>query len=412
MKLIKHLLFLMIMLSLTTACEQKLAEIIDETTIEIDENTSLSITSSYTIVGTGVTKFYNNNSEISAPTLEQSFYGQDAHHQTNMPSYMNNNDGTITDNITGLMWEQSMGDKITFDEASSKATNSSLGGHTDWRVPKIKELYSLILFTGSVQGASTIEKFIDTEYFTQALGNTAIGEREIDAQTWSSTEYVGRTMNSDETVFGVNFIDGRIKGYPKYKQGSGLANIMYFRMVRGNIDYGKNNFIDNENGTISDLATGLMWQQNDNSSGMNWEEALSYAQTLNLGANNDWRLPNAKELQSIIDYSRSVQTNSSAAINQIFNCTPITDPDGDINFGYYWTSTTHLDGVNPESHAVYVCFGEGQGKMNGTLMDVHGAGAQRSDPKSGNAADYPQFFGPQGDVRYVYNLVRCVRNIN
>ena len=33
-------------------------------------------------------------------------------------------------------------------------------------------------------------------------------------------------------------------------------------------------------------------------------------------------------------------------------------------------------------------------------------------PKSGNKEDYPQFFGPQGDVRYVYNYVRCVRNIN
>ena len=63
------------------------------------------------------------------------------------------------------------------------------------------------------------------------------------------------------------------------------------------------------------------------------------------------------------------------------------------------------------SGVVYVAFGEAQGKMNNTLMDVHGAGCQRSDPKSGNAGEYPQFFGPQGDVRYVYNYVRCVRNI-
>lgn len=43
--------------------------------------------------------------------------------------------------------------------------------------------------------------------------DTSIGEREIDAQEWSSTKYVGVTMNHNETVFGVNFIDGRIKGY-------------------------------------------------------------------------------------------------------------------------------------------------------------------------------------------------------
>ena len=46
------------------------------------------------------------------------------------------------------------------------------------------------------------------------------------------------------------------------------------------------------------------------------------------------------------------------------------------------------------------------------LRDVHGAGSQRSDPKTGDSAAYPQYFGPQGDVRYVFNAVRCVRDIN
>ncbi len=45
------------------------------------------------------------------------------------------------------------------------------------------------------------------------------------------------------------------------------------------------------------------------------------------------------------------------------------------------------------------------------LYDVHGAGAQRSDPKSGDADDYPQYYGPQGDVLYVYNYARCVRQV-
>ena len=46
------------------------------------------------------------------------------------------------------------------------------------------------------------------------------------------------------------------------------------------------------------------------------------------------------------------------------------------------------------------------------LMDVHGAGAQRSDPKSGNPNDYPTGRGPQGDAIRIYNYVRCVRNAN
>ncbi|MCP4550770.1 MAG: DUF1566 domain-containing protein [Bacteroidetes bacterium] len=394
----------------TTACEKEIIspDVVNDDPI-LDETT---IISNYQIVHTGVTQSYDNNSEIALPTFGASFYGQDANHQTNMPSYTDNGDGTITDNITGLMWEQSMGDKISFDEAFIKAADSFLGKYNDWRVPTVKELYSLIQFTGQLSLGTPIRLYIDENYFDQPLGNESLGERNIDAQTWSSTEYVGKTMNNDETVFGVNFIDGRIKGYPKYNPGTNTARSMYFRMVRGNTDYGNNNYVDNGNGTISDLATGLMWQKNDNETGANWEDALSYAQSLETADYDDWRLPNAKELQSIVDYSRSLQTTNSAAINQVFTCSAISDPENNINYGYYWSSTTHLDGNEPEASAVYVCFGEGQGFMNNSLLDVHGAGAQRSDPKSGNASDFPQYFGPQGDVRYVYNLVRCVRTID
>ncbi|MFC1565571.1 hypothetical protein ACFL4B_01335 [Candidatus Neomarinimicrobiota bacterium] len=54
--------------------------------------------------------------------------------------------------------------------------------------------------------------------------------------------------------------------------------------------------------------------------------------------------------------------------------------------------TSHLDGVNPYHSAVYITSGEAQGKINGILMDIHGAGAQRSDPKSCTANNYPEFF--------------------
>jgi len=306
-----------------------------------------------------------------------------------------------------------MGEKISYETAFTKAEQATLGEYNDWRVPTLKELYSLILFTGQVEGQKAVAFFIDTNYFNQPLGNINIGEREIDAQTWSSTTYVGLTMNGDETVFGVNFVDGRIKGYPKYKAGTETPNTMYFRMVRGNMDYGKNNFIDNGDGTISDTATGLMWQKSDNGIGMDWKTSLSYSENLELANYSDWRLPNAKELQSIVDYSRSPQTTNSPAIDPIFETTAINDPNNNSGqYPYFWTGTTHLDGVTPYSGAVYIAFGEGQGKMEGVLMDVHGAGCQRSDPKSGNADNYPDYFGPQGDVRYVYNYVRSVRNID
>jgi hypothetical protein len=366
----------------------------------------------YPIVDTDVTDFYSDKAIITEPIEGELFYGQDATYNGNRPSYTNNGDGTILDNVTGLMWEQDMGEKITYKEAFAKAEQSTLGGYTDWRVPTIKELYSLILFSGKVKGQHAIEMFIDTDYFNQPLGNISKGEREIDAQTWSATEYVGLTMQDNKTVFGVNFVDGRIKGYPTYKKKTHTTNTMYFRMVRGNTEYGKNNFVDNGDGTISDYATGLMWQKADDGKARNWEESLAYAEGLELAVHSDWRLPNAKELQSIVDYSRSPQTTKSPAIDPVFETTEINDPEGNSDqYPYFWTGTTHLDGADPYASAVYIAFGDGQGKMKNTLMDVHGAGCQRSDPKSGDINAYPKYFGPQGDVRYVYNFVRCVRNI-
>ncbi len=134
---------------------------------------------------------------------------------------------------------------------------------------------------------------------------------------------------------------------------------------------------------------------------------------MEVAGHTDWRLPNPKELQSIVDYTRCPDVTNSAAIDPLFSCTEITDPDGNSgHYGFYWTGTTHHDGPQIGKHAIYIAFGEAQGKMNNELLDVHGAGAQRGDPKSGNRKEYPQFFGPQGDVRYVYNFVRCVRTID
>jgi len=367
---------------------------------------------SYLIIDTGVRDFFSDDFLIAEPTAGMPFAGQDASYSGPAPDYTDNGDGTITDNNTGLMWQEDMGSKLTIDEARALADSLALGGYSDWRVPTIKELYSLIQFTGQVSGQIAIESFIDTDYFVQPLGDVSSGEREIDAQTWSATEYVGTTMNGSVTVFGVNFIDGRIKGYPKYDPASGEPKKMYFRMVRGNEAYGRNQFVDNGDGTVSDLATGLMWQQADDGVARDWEESLAYCENLEIAGYTDWRLPNAKELESIVDYTRSPQTTSSAAIDPVFMTTEIFDPDGfPGQYPYFWTGTTHLDGVNPYSGAVYIAFGEGQGVMNGTLMDVHGAGCQRSDPKSGSAEEYPQFHGPQGDVQYVYNYVRAVRSI-
>ncbi len=383
---------------------------LEETAAPPSEQESLS-TLTYPIVGTGITDLYSDVSKLSQLNESDAFYGQDGSYQINQPSYTDNNDGTVTDNVTGLMWQQTMDDKMSIDETYDYAEGSTLAGYDDWRMPTIKELFSLIQYTGQSGGETAHTLFIDTCYFDQPLGDTSIGEREIDAQVWSSTYYVGLTMKADTTVFGVNFVDGRIKGYGTVDPRTREDKQMYVRLVRGNTDYGVNNYIDNGDGTITDLATGLMWQMSDDSNTYDWEDALSYSENLDLAGYDDWRLPSAKELQSIVDYTKSIQTTSSPAIDDMFSLTQITDPRGQSNYGFYWTASTHLDGINPYAGAAYVSFGEALGKMNNQVMDVHGAGAVRSDPKSGDAEDYPQYFGPQGDARYVYNYVLSVRTI-
>lgn len=422
----------------------------------------------YPIVGSGQTACYDAEREIAAPAKGADFYGQDAQFPGSRPSYSTSAGGlTVTDNVTGLVWQRSpdsngdgvidKADKLSWEEAQSYpvlVNASKFAGHDDWRLPTIKELYSLILFVGTdpnpiAPDASGEVPFLDTEHFAFAYGDPAGGERIIDSQYASSTLYVAKTMGGDDTLFGVNFADGRIKGYGLHMP-DGSVKKFFVQLVRGNPAYGKNDFVDNGDGTITDRATGLMWAQGDSGKGLDWKEALAWAQEMNaknyLG-HNDWRVPGVKELQSIIDYTRSPDTTQSAAIDPIFSCTQITNEAGQPDFPCYWTSTTHLASGGHADTADYLAFGRAMGYFKpGTMpadaelggsggpggpgaggpplggpppgtaiegaswMDVHGAGAQRSDPKVGDPSQFPYGRGPQGDAIRIYNYVRLVRD--
>lgn len=390
---------------LFSSCEKS-----DEPEVKNQTEENLPNITGYPIVETNQSDFYNNTTTISEPQKGDDFYGQDANYTGNTPQYIDNGDGTVTDMVTGLMWQQGLFDeKYTYSECLAYAQSSSLAGYTDWRLPTIKELYSLILFTGktSMVESSSIP-YLDTDYFDFRYGSV-FNERSIDAQYATSTIYTSTTMNGDETMFGVNFADGRIKGYPTSKD-------FEIKLVRGRTDYGINDFTDNNDGTITDNATGLMWDATGSTSGMNWEDALKYAQTKN-AANylgyNDWRLPDIKELQSIVDYSKSPDYTNSAAISNLFTVPEIINEAGVADYPWYHSSTTHSDGPAPDK-AAYICFGRALGSMDDVnVIDVHGAGCQRSDPKSGSVNDYPNWGdAPQGDVQRVFNYVRLVRSVN
>ena len=382
----------------------------------------------YPIVDTGQQRCYDNRREIEYPKAGDPFFGQDAQYQGNQPAYRDNDDGTVTDLVTGLTWQKNPGPKKTLAEALAGAPACRVGGYDDWRLPSIKELYSLILFSGvdpdpRSRDTSNLRPFIDADYFGFVYGDPAKGERIIDAQMATSTKYVSTTMRGNETMFGVNFADGRIKGYPAGSVRPGRPPKGYYVFyVRGNTEYGKNDFHDNVDGTITDRATGLTWAKVDsghlqagkNQDGkLNWEQALRWVEELEYAGHSDWRLPNAKELQSIVDYTRSPDTTRSAAIDPMFRVTPIRDALGEVDYPFYWSSTTHKR-LGSGAAAVYVAFGRSKGWMprfgaGYDLLDVHGAGSQRSDPKAGDPSRFPRGRGPQGDVIRIYNMVRPVR---
>lgn len=371
------------------------------------------------VVGTGQVACYDDRAEITCPLAGQAFFGQDAQAQPLEPAYRDNGDGTVSDLRTGLEWVKSPGAKRTHAEAVGGAAACRVGGHDDWRLPSIRELYSLALFSGtdvsscmaSISSCLSPTPFLDNRYFDFSYGDAAAGERVIDAQYWSSTEYVSTTMRGDATVFGVNFADGRIKGYPRDRIRQ------FVRYVRGPA-YGANDFVDDGDGTITDRSSGLTWDAADSGVGLTWQDALAWVQARNAGrhrGHDDWRLPDAKELQSLVDYTRSPATTGSAAIDPRFQVTAIVDERRQTNFPFYWASTTHADASGSGAFGVYVCFGEALGWMQApdsgewAVLDVHGAGAQRSDPKAGSPASYPHGHGPQGDVVRVRNFVRLVR---
>jgi hypothetical protein len=289
----------------------------------------------FPIVGTGQSRCYDDRNEIAPPQPGQPFSGQDAQQKHSRSSYKPGADGlTVRDNITGLTWQRSpdtngdaklnRGDKLTLAQALAlpgKLNAAKFGGFDDWRWPAITELYSLFDARGadpsgpSDADTSSLTPFIDTKFFQFAYWDTGKGERTIDSQYASSTKYVGKGARGFDKLFGVNFADGRIKGYDLMMPGGREEKTFFVQCVRGNPGYGKNDFRDNGDGTVTDRATGLMWSKADSGAGMNWRDALAWVQKMNaekfLGR-DDWQLPDVKELQSIVDYTRSPDTTRSA----------------------------------------------------------------------------------------------------
>ena len=240
------------------------------------------------------------------------------------PSYTDLGNGIVRDNVSGLEWQQeSAPDKYPWQQAIDYCNNLSLGGHDDWRLPTIKELATIVDMSIAHPGPT-----IDTTYF---FGTEA-------ANYWSSTMFAAYTP----LAWIVDFSYG---GFYEY-------DITYYTFVRAVRGGQPGTFTDtpvlhnNNDGTVTDYSTGLMWQQaTDNQT---WEQALYYCENLKLAGYNDWRLPTWKELQSLVDYN----THEPSINSTLFSGTALTS---------YW-SYTPFAGNNSYAWSVY--FDNGYVKSN------------------------------------------------
>ena len=202
---------------------------------------------------------------------------------------------------------------------TSMNTGNGLNGYKDWRLPNINEIQSLFHYG-------------DLEYLSWQWNNLQI---DLNSYYWSSTTsaafqpfYYAAASNlgsGAESLFrktATQGVDGHnnpfkmyflpVRSYasgpsPVWKTGQ---NTSYAVSDDGDFKAGTPwplpRFSDHADGTVTDNLTGLMWSKNANPAGSSktWQGALDYVKTVNIGGYTDWRLPNIKELSSLVDWSK------------------------------------------------------------------------------------------------------------
>ena len=208
--------------------------------------------------------------------------------------------GTVVDNITGLEWQQTDGNSSpSWDDASVYCLALVLDGKVDWQLPSVAELTSIVSYdTSSPAINSFIFPLSDSDNYWSSTGLSARG-----ADAWYIS-YVNGILNSD------------------VRSASNIVRCVRKTRANGQL------LQDNGDGTVTDLATNLTWQQEDDNTLRNWDAAQSYCSNLLLANKSGWHLPNIKELISIVDF----RVRNPAINGVMFPGTDLTP---------YWSST-HL----------------------------------------------------------------------
>jgi hypothetical protein len=268
-----------------------------------------------------ITSLLPDTGQTTSYTLTE---GEDADFNINPLSCTDNDDGTITDNVTGLMWQKVDGGEMTFESASAYGPSLSLGGYSDWRLPTCLELFS-------INSYDRVNPAVNTLYFSKTA-----------AEYWWTSE----TRTDDLSSVWVVNAGGGIGAHPKSETiSAGGTKRFHVRTVRNTkpATVITDRFKDNGDGTITDNLTGLIWQQIQSPNTLTWEEALVYASGLSLAGKSDWRLPDIKEIQSLNDVKQSKPSFNKNFFTGVLS-------------GNFWSSTT-MQNVTTKAWDINVDYG-------------------------------------------------------
>jgi hypothetical protein len=200
----------------------------------------------------------------------------------NPASYVVPGDGTVTDGVTGLMWQQAPPSApATWADASSYCAGLALAAHADWRLPAYVELVSIVDYSRALPA-------LDPTAFPSALP----------VDVWTSTLFAQDTTSAWEVYF--------TAGDSSQDPLSGTNSI---RCVRGPDGASSPAVPPGRyvigSGQVHDTKTGLTWQGDAPAGMFAWADARAYCAGLTDGGTG-WRLPTAKELLTIVDVTRAV----------------------------------------------------------------------------------------------------------
>jgi hypothetical protein len=257
------------------------------------------------------------------------------------PRFTDNADGTVTDNLTGLMWAQNANADGLKDWSASLdyCKNLVSGGYSDWRLPNINELSSLIdcsEYGPALPGGHPFTGVMEDNYWSSTTYGTI---RAWTANLESGETSHGYAKGSSCYIWPVRAQEDGVISVAKTGQTTSYAAGDDGDLLKG-VTWPEPRFTDNADGTVTDNLTGLVWLKDTKQIWLKvWTDALSACNSLaddgvhltDASWSGDWRLPTVKELQSLIDYSQYLPPLSISH--------PFTGWGQMLN-NSYWSSTT------------------------------------------------------------------------